>query len=83
MDRKGSTGAPSLVQSLSRDVGEEEEGTREAEMGCREEAGRAEVWDYHPDKQADLLIHWSTLIIISNEKCSSPLLRAVSLSTMK
>lgn len=49
MDRKGSTGAPSLVQSLSRDVGEEEEGTWEAEMGCREEAGRAEVWDYHPD----------------------------------
>lgn len=77
MDRKGSTGDPSLVQSLSRDVGEEEEGTREVEMGCMEEAGRAE------DKHADLLIHWSTLVIISNEKCSSPLLRAVSLSTMK
>lgn len=30
--------------------------------------GRAEEWDYQPEEDADLLIHWTTLIIISNEK---------------
>lgn len=45
--------------------------------------GRAEEWDYQPEEDADLLIHWTTLIIISNEKYSLPLLRAVSLSAMK
>lgn len=86
MDRKGLTGSSSLVQSLSRDVGEEEEGTREPEMGWRgggAGSGRAEEWDYQPEDGADLLIHWTTLIIISNEKYSLPLLRAVSLSVME
>lgn len=54
-------------------------------MGWREGGwpGRAEEWDYQPEKDADLLIHWTTLIIISNEKYSLPLLRAVSSSVMK